>query len=125
MVPAYLYKITNSVNSKVYIGMTIDPERSWKEHCRGSTGCRKLVNAFNKHGTDKFDFTILAKGSIEYISELEMKAIIAYNSVDSGYNIHHGSTTDQPLLEALPSLNYTLNLYLYRGFGSLLQSLGC
>lgn len=92
MVPAYLYKITNLKNSKVYIGMTIDPKRRWREHCTGNTGCHKLVNAFNKYGLDNFEFRIMAKGSIDYISELEMKAIVSFDSIDNGYNIHHGST---------------------------------
>lgn len=29
-----IYKITNRINNKVYIGQTGNLERRWKEHCR-------------------------------------------------------------------------------------------
>ena len=31
---AYIYKITNDINNKVYIGKTVKSiEKRWKEHC--------------------------------------------------------------------------------------------
>ena len=87
----YLYKITNTVNGKVYIGKTKDPKRRWREHQNKDTGCLKLVNAFNKYGNQNFTFTVLCIGSPSYISDLEVVAILRYDSIVNGYNIHLGS----------------------------------
>ena len=36
---AFIYKISNSINDKLYIGKTLDSiETRWKEHCRD---CKK------------------------------------------------------------------------------------
>ena len=65
---AYIYKITNSVNGKVYIGKTSNTiEIRWAEHKRDSQKerCEKrpLYNAMNKYGIDNFQ--------IEKIEEVE------------------------------------------------------
>lgn len=87
----FLYKITNNVTNKVYIGKTKDPKRRWREHQNKDTGCIKLVNSFNKHGKENFTFTVLCIGSPNYIGELEILAIKSYDSISNGYNIHLGS----------------------------------
>lgn len=34
---AYIYKIENNINGKIYIGKTLNtPEQRWKEHVRDS-----------------------------------------------------------------------------------------
>ena len=52
-----IYKITNIVNGKSYIGQTYrDVEtRVFKEHLRGHpSNCRLLSNAVKKHGANNF-----------------------------------------------------------------------
>ena len=65
---AYIYKITNSINGKVYIGKTSNTiETRWAEHKRDSRKerCEKrpLYDAMNKYGIDNFQ--------IEEIEEVE------------------------------------------------------
>lgn len=86
----YLYKISNSINTKVYIGMTFRPADRWTEHKRESSPCKKLRRAMIKHGVENFNFEILCAGSEDYISELEIKLIELLNSVEDGYNIQPG-----------------------------------
>lgn len=107
----FLYKITNIVNEKIYIGLTSRPLIRMKEHFYGKrSGKISLIKqAINKYGVDKFSFEVICEGSREYIVDLEMKAITLYDSINSGYNIlaggeDHGSghtfeikVNDEPL----------------------------
>lgn len=87
----YLYKITNKINGKIYIGLTTRPERRQYEHLRKKHGSFSLLRlAAEKYGPESFEFEILAIGSHEYISELETKAIRAFDSINNGYNIREG-----------------------------------
>ena len=48
-----IYKITNLINNKVYIGQSIDIERRWQEHrklCK--TGNALIYKAFRKYGLE-------------------------------------------------------------------------
>lgn len=95
----YLYEIVNSINSKKYIGVSCNPVLRFKSHKSRHSLCRKLKNAIRKHGEYNFTMNILCIGREEYILDLEAKAIEAYNTVNSGYNILHG---DQRLRLRLP-----------------------
>ena len=49
-----IYKITNIINNKVYIGQTVNTLKNrWCKHCH-SNGCRMLYNAILKYGKDSF-----------------------------------------------------------------------
>lgn len=86
----YLYKIINSVNEKVYVGITARPKQRLKEHFSKSSSCSKLSRAINKYGKDNFAMVILCEGSEDYIIDLESKAIKAYDSIKNGYNLMDG-----------------------------------
>lgn len=88
----YLYKITNNINSKVYIGVTKNPEH--RKVRRFKYLYDSLVNkAVRKYGEESFSFDILYIGAAEYIYDLEVKAVNLYNSnaiTGHGYNIEPG-----------------------------------
>lgn len=83
----YLYKIVNSVNDKVYIGVTSRPKERKREHFRETSKCSKLLRAMNKYGRENFEMIILCAGTEDYIIDLEFKAITSYDSINNGYNI--------------------------------------
>lgn len=61
----FIYKITNDVNGKVYIGKTLNTvESRWKEHChdkdRRNMENRPLYRAMNKYGLEHFSIEITA-----------------------------------------------------------------
>lgn len=61
----YIYKITNKINHKMYIGKTnyADPYDRFKEHIRDSKKerCknRPLYRAMNKYGLENFEFEVI------------------------------------------------------------------
>lgn len=95
--PYYLYKITNKVNDKLYIGITNNPDRRKNQHWNfenrfnGKT-INILYQAMRKYGTENFNFEVICIGSKEYILDLEIKAISAYKTTEKkfGYNIKPG-----------------------------------
>ncbi len=92
----YIYKITNKIDKKMYIGQTIqkNPLVRWKKHlydCERSRGCPILGNAIRKHGIDSFEFEVITECPDEECNELEVKYISDLNTLSpNGYNAHPG-----------------------------------
>lgn len=86
-----IYKITNKINGKSYIGQSIDIERRWKEH-RRSIGLNKnsLYLDFEKYGIDNFTFEILEECATEMLNEREHYWIEYYDTYNNGYNLTQG-----------------------------------
>jgi group I intron endonuclease len=94
-----IYKITNKINNKVYIGESLDIRRRWKEHLDNLNNNKhhsyKLQNDWNKYGEDNFDFRVISalddciNSYIDkFISLLyEHKYIKEYDSLNNGYNV--------------------------------------
>lgn len=92
----YIYKITNTVNKKCYIGVTteVNPNRRWRNHkssIRANIGCPFLQTAFKKHGEDAFKFEVLIICFDEDVFKFENDYIVKYNSmIPNGYNAAEG-----------------------------------
>jgi len=91
----FIYKITNLINKKIYIGQTIDPKRRWSEHKSDARKRPKFPISFsiNKYGEENFIFQILEKyNSILDANNAEIRLISEFNSRDReiGYNIKIG-----------------------------------
>ena len=86
-----IYKITNLINEKVYIGQSIHIERRWQEHCKPSS--RSLIGkAIQKYGKEHFAFQVLEECAEEQLDDLEERYISEYGSiVPKGYNIETAS----------------------------------
>ena len=108
----YIYKITNQINGKIYIGKTMKtiPER-WKEHCQDYTRerCEKrpLYSAMNKYGLEAFTIEQVEECSDEILNERETYWIEYYGSFKNGYNATRGG-------DGKPFIDYDLVVVNYQ-----------
>lgn len=91
----YLYRITNTINGKIYIGQTVQPEKRWNQHktSAASDNPKMIVShAIKKYGNDAFEFEIIAGcRNWDDANEVETLLVSQYNSlVPNGYNVALG-----------------------------------
>ena len=85
---AFIYKITNLINNKCYIGKTERTiEERWQEHLRHRKSLDlPLYRALNKYGVENFQIEQLEECSSQVVNEKETYWIIHYDSCKEGYN---------------------------------------
>ena len=67
-----IYKITNKLNGKVYVGQSNDIERRFKEHQqKGESSKIPLDIAIQKYGKDNFTYEIIEECSLEELNSKE------------------------------------------------------
>ena len=92
----FIYKITNTITKKCYIGETKknNPYLRWNEHKRTiekGIGCPALQDAVKKYGIEYFKFEILIICFDDDRYKFEIDYIKKYNSiVPNGYNLTKG-----------------------------------
>lgn len=80
-----IYKITNKLDGKSYIGQSIHCEQRFNEHCTGNS--QFIDQVIHVTSKDNFDFEILEKVDQEHLSEREDYYIMKYNTLyPNGYN---------------------------------------
>ena len=92
---SYIYKITNNINGKIYIGKTMRSiKQRWKEHLANikKEECknRLLYRAINKYGVENFSIEKIEECSDIILSDREKYWIEYYNSFKNGYNATKG-----------------------------------
>lgn len=92
-----IYRITNLINNKVYIGQSININKRTKEHFykaeleSGQDYNSPLHRAIRKYGEENFLVELLEECSVEDLDEREKYYIKINNSIiPNGYNISHG-----------------------------------
>lgn len=104
-----IYKITNLINGKSYIGQTNNVKRRFQEHknpAEAADGTSKLLHrAIQKYGVENFSFEILEE-DIENYDERERYWIKHYHSLsdENGYNIAEGGSAP-PILRGYDNPN--------------------
>lgn len=90
-----IYKTTNLINNKIYIGQTI---RKRKDYIGSGL---YLTRAIKKYGKQNFKCEIIIEGTFNnlLLDELEKHYIRLYNSTDKniGYNIDNGGNSNKEL----------------------------
>jgi len=70
---AFIYKITNNINQKFYIGFTGQkiPMRRFNQHLSSARSERKnnqpIIRAIRKYGEENFSFEILLEGEEKFL----------------------------------------------------------
>ena len=86
-----IYKITNKVNGKMYVGQTKQKLRARFSQHVNSRGCHKIHHAIKKYGADNFTIESVAEAytALE-ADQLETHFINKWDTVNKGYNIRFG-----------------------------------
>jgi|TARA_B100000287_G_C20550576_1_gene748326 hypothetical protein len=90
---AYIYKITNIINNKGYVGKTIkSPEKRWKNHlyCAKTDGPMVISRAIRKHGEKNFKFEVIEECLVEEMNPREAHWIEYHDTFHNGYNSSMG-----------------------------------
>lgn len=88
-----IYKIVNNINSKCYIGSSIDTKRRLEDHFKllrkNKHHNPHLQASYNKYGEENFTCSIIEYCDKDILLERELHHIIIYKSLDIkyGYNI--------------------------------------
>lgn len=96
----YIYLVTNTVNSKRYVGQSIcdDINTRWSNHkrLRSSTIGSYLLKAYQKYGIDKFKFQIICICFDSDCDAYEKEYINKYDTLaPNGYNIKEGGKSSK------------------------------
>lgn len=100
-----IYKATNKINGKAYIGQTVQKFKSRiNDHTKKSAREKSVFHkAIHKYGKEAFEWEIIYNNiSIEELDNLEKASIIKYNTnvVDGyGYNLEDGGNKNKRLSE--------------------------
>lgn len=104
----YLYRITNLLNNKVYIGQSNKEKDRWRQYKYFGRNPEKtgqyIHRAMAKYGASNFIYEVIAMcATEEYANEAETILIAQYNSRDKqfGYNLAPGG--DSPWNRGLPT----------------------
>jgi group I intron endonuclease len=93
----FVYKITNQINNKIYIGKSINPTKRFRMHIYLATKynskneCTKLYRAIRKYGSEQFKLEIIESFTDENKSYCAEEFYInEFNSIKLGMNIKPG-----------------------------------
>ena len=86
-----IYKFTNLINGKIYVGQSRNIERRYKDHLNRAKNNFASNNEYNtlihkairKYGVENFSFEILEECSIKELNNKEEYWINYYNSKDN------------------------------------------
>lgn len=111
-----IYKITNMLNGKSYIGKSQDIEKRWIYHKTMYRTVKEnnkaLYQAFSKYGLENFIFEVIEEMTTEeyalFSNNREQYWILYYNSYKNGYNNTLGG--DGGYIELAAAANRKLTL---------------
>ena len=75
-----IYKITNKLNGKVYIGQSIDIDTRWRQHCKTKDNLA-IHRAIQKYRPENFSFEVLLECPAEMLNDWERDMIALYDCI--------------------------------------------
>lgn len=106
-----IYKISNVINGKFYVGSTVDSRKRFWAHRKalraGNHDCIHLQRAWNKYGEDCFKFEIIEQlGSREALYPAEQRWLDEHFGRAYCYNV--AAHADSPMRDASPEMRALL-----------------
>lgn len=116
-----IYKITNTINNKSYIGQSCNIEERWKRHKYAKDNFA-IHLAIQKYGIVNFSFSILEECSKEQLNDKEIYWIEYYNSIEDGYNMIPGGSNGAGYAKGIKVQQYNLDGSFIKEYESALQA---
>lgn len=105
-----LYRITNKINGKIYIGQAADLSKRWSDHRRAvrlNKPTQTIHHAMIKYGLDNFEFEIIASCTTQDDANFTETQLVeqyqSHVSTDKGYNVTLGGM-NAPKTEAFKQM---------------------
>lgn len=125
-----IYKITNIINNKIYIGQTVqDVNRRWRQHV--TMDYKKnyyLGKAIHKYGEKSFKIEVVEICEESKLDEKEKYYINEYESFKSniGYNVSTGGKTPKKSFPDI-DIDYIIDLYVNKHYSlkKVAEDVGC
>lgn len=100
----YIYKITNKINGKSYVGWSENPQRRFLNHRKADGSSPLLHKAIKKYGIDAFTFEILCEDTLSnedyYIQHYQTMLPAGYNMQQGGFAPPLGKYRTETMKEA-------------------------
>ena len=96
-----IYKITNKINHKSYIGQSTNIEKRWNNHLSSVNNTQDhcynypVYRAMRKYGVQNFSFEVLELCSSELLDEREQYWVSYFDTYKNGYNQTVGGNNPQ------------------------------
>ena len=89
-----IYKITNTVTKREYIGQTTDFKDRMRQHKKANSKYQYLHSSIREHGWDKFEVIKLHENvDLKDLEWLEKHCILIWNTLaPNGYNLKYGGS---------------------------------
>lgn len=84
----YVYKFTNKLNNKSYVGVSTNPELRYRRHLESAKNNHDthFYRAIRKYGIESFEYSIIEKVLLSEMYSREKYWISEYDSYHNGYN---------------------------------------
>ena len=91
-----IYKYTNKINGKCYVGQTIHPEKRHNDHLKAAYNENHRAynytfkRAIRKYGINSFDYEVVVTAPVDLLNDLEINIIHMEDAYTKGYNMTEG-----------------------------------
>lgn len=113
-----IYKISNLINNKVYIGQSVDIHKRWNNHRSAYQNPKAheynyyLYRSMRKYGIENFNFEVIEECAIDELNQREIYWIDYYDSYRNGYNSTPGGSNGPHPVKITPDILLEIDKYL-------------
>lgn len=111
-----VYLISNKVNGRSYVGISLDIRNRWRAHRKPKPSSSTVLHsAIRKYGVEAFTFEVLEQCAPEILAERERYWIAALGTFPDGYNLTSGGESGRLIADSTKAKLSALNTGVKRG----------